>query len=380
MDWWGVIVGAVAGVLVDRLFGEVLERKGRRWLRRRRNSQTDREWANSDLNSATLQVVQTGWSGDGSFGPEAVTVLLGDDDFEAPSAIASLREVHRQEWVDAGHHDGVQVGIRSLQIQRISDEPADLRDGRSHVINIVAQRYRYFDFLATHVALLRGTTDEKKVLTPFLPHTPRPRPIDGFPNPLSVGLSLLCEDGDALVLTTRGTEVSAGGWWHGGATFNAVGEGCAPKDFRASSADGSLRCTPSDIARRGLYEELGLSDHDVNEGRLMIHTLAWAPDLLDLKFLGAFTTPIVFSELSHRYAGAPDRTEHEGLQRIDVSTGAACRALVARMREEPEAWSPEATTCTLRTLLVLGRIGPGALRGGNGRTVRAGTRPSRDAE
>ncbi|MGH3769423.1 MAG: hypothetical protein ACRDS0_20200 [Pseudonocardiaceae bacterium] len=218
-------------------------------------------------------------------------------------------------------------------------------------------RYDYFDFLATHMLRMRGTEEERAALDTLAGPASPTQLAAGFPTPCSVGLSVFCEGGTQLMLPRRTSDSGPGGLWEAGKIFNAVGENAALRDFAAANRR-SHESTPDVIARRGLYEELGLSDHEIGAATLRLHSFAWASDWRDFKFFGYLTTSLSRSEVQDRWRNAPDRSETSGFELAAWPVGSAeeCRALVSAVRDNPEEWAPEAVFCTLRSLITLRRI------------------------
>lgn len=147
------------------------------------------------------------------------------------------------------------------------------------------------------------------------------------------------------------------GHWEPGKIFNAVGENVAPRDF-VSPNTRSHDSSPEVVARRGLYEEVGLSVADVNSGTLRLHSFAWAADLLDFKFFGYLETSLSRADVQDRWRGASDRSETTGHDLVawPVETRADCRELLNALRNESAQWAPEAVFATLRSLIVLRRL------------------------
>jgi hypothetical protein len=251
------------------------------------------------------------------------------------------------------------VGISSLSIVRTSDQRSDELEGRAHRVVISAHRYRWFDFLASHQLLVLGTEHEKALLGAIVGEPDLHRTIDGFPNPCSVGLSVLCEGGMVLALGRRSTMTGSGGTWQPGKVYNAVGENATAVDF-STAFDGSLQATPDQIARRGLYQEFGFRVEDIQTSQLRIHSLAWSAELMDHKFFGFVISPLSRAETEDRWRSAPDRAELRGVDLAfrSVVSVQDCRELLKEIRNNRTDWSPEAIFCTLRTLLSLGRVDP----------------------
>ncbi|GAA1026214.1 hypothetical protein GCM10009557_03140 [Virgisporangium ochraceum] len=308
-----------------------------------------------------LRLVQEGWDQDGFFVPGTARMRL-DGRFELKDeALIRIRAAHAPAWLAQNRTDDEQVGISSFMAVRVSDEPADELRGRAHVLELKTHTYRYFDYLATH-DLLRDCAESDRAALAGVVGTPRAdAPVDGFPNPCSVGISLICEDGDYLVLTTRSRH-AAGGRQLGDKIFNAVGENVAPSDF-TPYLDGSHLATPDEVARRGLHQEVGFSGDDIQLcSKIGIHSYAWSPVIYDHKFFGLAITPLSRGEVEYRMRTAKDYlAESAGVQFHPVRTREQCSQLLRLIKEHRDQWSPEATFSTIRSLLVLRRLRPSDL-------------------
>ncbi|WP_433495483.1 hypothetical protein ACQP26_09470 [Micromonospora sp. CA-248089] len=353
MNWWDVTAGAVAGLVLQNVAYPSAQSRYERWRKRQHFRAAERASRIMEERFGSLVLVQAGWGEDGTFNHDAVTLELGGDfDINDPR-VTAIRDQHRPQWLSDGLEDGQQVGIATLRISRVSDRPEDDRAGRSHRIACQMHVYGYFSFLATHRLLLTGDAEEREVLKGIAGEPNCAEPIHGFPNPFSVGLSVFCEDGDYLALTRRTTSIGAGGDWHGGKVFNAVGENAAPRDF-SPGLDGTVRSTPYLIAQRGLREELGLPMVEIDASEIRLHSLAYAIDLRDHKFFGYVLTRLSRSDLQDAWRHAPDRTESTGsdLDFHSVQTEADTRRLLRRVVDEAERWAPEAVFCAIRSVLV----------------------------
>src|SRR5205823_176763 len=121
-----------------------------------------------------------------------------------------------------------------------------------------------------------------------------------------------CEGGDVLVLTRRTDKLATGGHWEGGKVFSAMGENATLRDFSAS-LDGTLTSTPHVVARRGLNEEMGLTERDLRSCEVCIHSFAWATDQLDFKFFGLAILEMPRLALRDRFRHAQDKSESNDL-------------------------------------------------------------------
>lgn len=364
MDWpsilVGAIIGAVGGLLVQNIAYPAAVQQISAWRDRRRIRKINTAWASLQSLIPTLHLLQVGWLPDGTFAPDQVKLRLAEP-FCLPDDVRSkVRVPHEPEWLEAGLTDGEQVGIKSFQIHRVSDDPAAVREGRAHVIEISTHVYHYFDFLATHRLLFMGTPDERQFLDAYA-GAPNPEDsIKGFPNPLSVGLSLFCETGNVLVLLVRSKAPASGGIWHGGKLFNVVGENATPSDFYPTFA-GHMESSPFHVARRGLFQEMGFSQVECETFKIVLHSLAWATDIRDHKFFGFAQTPLTASDVKYRWQHAPDRSENRDIYFVGVSSTQACLRFWAEVVSNTSEWSPEALLCTMRSLLISGKLTPSDL-------------------
>jgi hypothetical protein len=362
MDWSGVAAGAVAGLVLQNVAYPSLQLRYARWRKRRQFRNAEIAGRMMEKRFGSIVLVQAGWGNEGIFAHDAILLELGRD-FEIQNPdIQELMENRSHEWKSDGYENGRQVGISSLRISRVSDRPEDDRTGRSHRVIGRMHSYEYFEFLSTHRLLLEGSEDEKRTLFAIAGEPNCRSSIEGFPNPFSVGLSAFCEDGDYLALTRRTVSLAAGGGWHGGKIYNAVGENAAPRDFNPG-IDGVLRSSPYLIAHRGLWEELGLPAVAIDACEISLHSLAYATDLRDHKVFGHVNIPLSRGELQDAWRQAPDRSESagSGLDFHSVRTRSDAQRLLHKIADEAEEWAPEAVFCTVRSMLVRNLVTPSAV-------------------
>jgi hypothetical protein len=212
--------------------------------------------------------------------------------------------------------------------------------------------YRYFDFLATHRLLLFGNPQEQELLRQKVGEPDSLTPVPGFPTPLSVGLSLFCENGKYLVLTRRANLASNGGLWWGNSIFNAVGENMSLEKDRGGDYRGAARVSPWKTALRGLQEEIGLEDKDCSGLDVHLHSLVWDTRILDYKFFGYAVSPISRTELEQRcWTHASDRHENRELFFVECRTRKQCVNIIRTIESHRNEWSSEAILCTILSLL-----------------------------
>ncbi|WP_328476215.1 hypothetical protein OHA21_21325 [Actinoplanes sp. NBC_00393] len=352
MNWPDLAAGALIGLAVQNVAYPYLQGRYARLRKRRHFRAADRSGREVEERFSSLVLVQAGWGEDGIFAHDAVTLELGADFAIEDPAVVRIRDSRKSQWLADGYENGRQVGISSLRIGRVSDRPEDDRAGRSHRVTCRMHTYDYFDLRSTHFLLIAGTEPEKQVLSGIAGEADCQKPISGFPNPFSVGLSVFCEDGDFLALTRRTRSPGAGGDWHGGKVYNAVGENAAPRDF-SPGTDGVLRSSPYLIAKRGLWEEMGMSPVAIDKSEVHLHSLAYAVDLRDHKMFGYVLSPDSRGDLQAAWRQAPDRAESAGsdLEFHSVRTPADTQRLLRRIVDERADWAPEAVFCTTRSIL-----------------------------
>lgn len=358
------IPGFIAG-LASSAVGWGLARlgDGLRGRRRRKDTQASEDaWRRVHQAAAPLRLVQSPWSrGRTGFEPGEVLIDLAATHVCPDDVIEAILTPLQSQWTAAGHRDNEQVGVASIDVVREREE-AGGSGVAAHTLRISAKRIRYFEFLATNNFAAPAGSRADAVLRGYrsaLPATqPELSPIQEFANPLSVGLSIFCESGAQLVLATRTTRASSGGHIAPGMIFNPVGETTNPRDAVPDVSD-TPRISPWATARRALHEEMGWEREHIESCDLLLHTFAWDEMRADYKFFGAVTTPLARAKLYDLWLNAPDRHEaaelhfHEASRREDVDW------ILRYVRRSRSAWAPEATMCTLRSLLAVGRAAPG---------------------
>lgn len=358
-EWFHLVLGGAIGYFANSLLGSVsLRRTQARELARLKS--VNAAWKRFNALHPTLKLVQTGYAFDETFPEESVVMLLEPATFRLPNEIAAIRDRLSAGWQQQNLTNERKIGLKTWIQSEVSENPADVASGRNHLMKLTCHEYNYFDFLATHRRLVAGKPDEMPTLEKYLSEGDMYRSIIGFPNPLSVGLTLLCEGGRTLVLAIRSDQVQSGGDWHGGKHFNAVGENANPWDF-IKGHDGVQKASPYSVARRGLYEEVGLTGPYLNACRVHLHSFAWAEDIRDHKFFGYALTDISRSEVEHLWQSAKSRSESKKLVFFTVTSQAQAGEFWRRVLKDADSWSPEAFFSTARTLLVLGRLKPSDL-------------------
>jgi len=334
----------ILGIFLDRPWQHVFD-SFQSW-------QSNRHWtavnnAYRDIGHLTgrLEIVQLGWSA-GAFDETHVLIQL-DGKYEIPDDVFTdiLHPAH-EEWMRQGFKDNLQCGVRDLQILRTTDNP--LQSGPVHEIRILAHTYSYFESKATHFEWLSGCSHD--LLAKYAANARHDAYAQKMPTPLSVGLSLFCEDGKTLILTSRTTSTGAGGHVAGGQYFNAVSENCAPIDA-FGEVEGKMGLSIFRTATRGLLEEMGLDLRQVVGSKPVLHTLCWDKEILDYKFSGYVICPLAAEEVRDYWHHAPDKSENREFISQDVNNREATIRLIQHMQKYRENWSDEARTCTLMSLL-----------------------------
>lgn len=347
------IAGVVAGYFIEKFLDFLLIqidliRKRRTWQK------TERVWKKYQAVSFGLEVIQVGWIND-EFSEEQVIVTV-DKDFELhPEIAAKTLDIHKDEWEKSGLKNNVQFGISEIDPHRVSDEIAS--KGTSHELRIRGHTYRYFEFLSTHRLWRSGTPEEKAFLESKIDTSHYLEPVKLFPNPLSVGLSLFCENGNCLVLTKRTKLTSSGGLWSGGSIYNAVGENVALVDVEGDY-QGTTRLSIWKTAKRGLREEMGIEFFGGKKEKLVIHSLVWDNRILDYKFFGHTINGMSRAEVRRLWISAPDRHESWEITFRESSNREQCLKIVEDIVAHREEWGSECILCTIRSLSHTRKISP----------------------
>lgn len=355
MEWVLLLLGAVLGVTVDKAYDWGRRRGDVRRLAKHYRSINEKHIQIQSLSPA-LQLVQGGWDSSGFFSPGSI-VLRVHGPYRGPRQISELLERHAEQWLSSGASNLPQIGISSFRVDRISDDPTEERQGTAHRLLLQGHTYSYFEFLASHRLLLDGAEDERAMLAALDITANLDAPAPSLPTPISIGLTVIAEEGAFLILSRRATTASHAGTWAGGCVFNAVGEGAAPRDL-ASAGYGADTMSPEVTAARGLFEEIGMRAHDMVRTQVRIHSFVFDATLLDYKFFGVAETSLSANQVESRWREAQDRSEASDLISVSIKTKLECLALVEKLVAEEDEWSPEAIFCTIRTLLCLGRIRP----------------------
>ncbi len=351
------LIGAVCSLFIQ----SIIYPRFSKWILQRRNAERlaliNKRFDSFGEIFQNLKLQQAGWAQDGAFEPSTIRIELTENNYILPDQIRiNILDRYEEEWGNTASDDK-KIGVSSLMISRIIDNPEVEEKGLAQKIIITTHTYNYYSFLATHRRLAYKEPADMRILEPYLSKLVKFSPIHGFPNPLSVGLTLLCESGNILVLPIRTNKLESGGDWHGGKTFNAVGEQANISDFR-NELGGKKISDPYVIARRGLHEEMGFSQKDIDNCEIRIHSLAWASDICDHKFFGYAVTKLAENEVRNRWENSPDRHENSELHFFSVETRSMATVFWLKVLPVSESWAPEALFCTARTLALYGKLLP----------------------
>jgi len=347
------IAGAIVGYFIEKIL-DFLTLRINVASKRRHWKKSEAVWKKWQSVFKGLEVVQIGWKNH-EFTEKQVLITVDDKFKLVDDTKNNIYEKHLDSWQSSGIPNNEQIGVLSLDPHRISDKVGE--NEHSHLLRINAQSYMYYDFLSTHQILVSGTEEEKKFLGTKIkdPHYLQPLPI--FPNPLSVGLSVFCENGDFLVLTRRSKQILSGGNIWGGVIYNAVGENAVYADSDGTH-EGMCKISIWKTAIRGLQEEIGLEFEPDQSENLVLHSFVWDTRIYDYKFFGYVFTPMSRSEIYKSWLSAADRHEHWALSFHDTSTRSQCIKLVEEMVNHLSDYGSECVLCTIRSLLHSKKISP----------------------
>lgn len=350
MDWAGILVGAVIGMVLPYALSGLWHIVSS-WRERRRWSQINLGLRQVQRLLGRLEVIQMGWT-EGAFQEDDIRITL-DGRYSLPDDVRlSILEPSEGLWKQQGFRDNIQCGVHSFHIGRTTDEA--VRSGPSHEILISSHTYRYYECKATNFEWFTNGK-YREILRAYAEGAQHDAHASRFPTPLSVGLSLFCENGKSLILTHRTAMPGAGGHINPGSRFNAVGENCVPIDT-LGELEGKMRLSIFRTAARGLLEEMGLDLRQVEGGAPILHSLTWDPRMLDYKFFGYVVCALASEEVRVLWKHAADKSENRSIEVVDVCDRAAAIRLIKKMNDAEDAWSDEARLCTVMSLVHIGRI------------------------
>lgn len=343
------LAGTVAGYIVNESIDWARE-QSRSHRRKESWKVANRRWAAKRNMSSGLDVVYSDLLGTG-FSRDSVVISLRRSLQIHKEIATKVLDPNSLRWSKKGITDEIQIGAIAIDPSRVSDSA----QVESHRLAIGAREIDYFSVMATNWSLAFGAEEERDFLTKFVPSRLPLEPVPEFANPISVGLTLICEDGRILILGKRSNRPSSGGIWWPNSIYNPIGETMNPKDID-SSLDGKMGFSPWRTAERGLFEEMGWHASDIEDAYPILHSFVWDNRILDYKFFGYAVTPLSCAEIYQRWIDAPDRPESQRIDFVPIQNRAQSLELCRRIVEESEDWSSEASFCTIRTLLHLEKI------------------------
>lgn len=242
-----------------------------------------------------------------------------------------------------------QYGINSIIIHRVKDE------NNIHELRIKGQIYSFYDYLSTNRIFHLGSDDEKNLLKKFVDNPVNDHPVPYFPNPLSVGLSVFCENGDFLVLVRRSSIPASGGHHSPNTIYNAVGENMILSDSHGYTFEGDKKLSPWQTAKRGFQEEMGIAFEEKTM-TLVLHTFTWDRRILDYKFFGYVNTPLSRFDTENAWLAAPDKNENLSIEFHPCSNKEQIKAFITQLILSKGDWSDECILCTIYSLFHLKQI------------------------
>lgn len=261
------------------------------------------------------------------------------------NGLKEIRDNNSAKWLDLGLTNGGLLGLSYFCETSYNGSASELL--------LRTRETRYFDFLATHVLRISGTAKEKEFIDSIVAKNHNNSLVYGFPNPLSVGLAVFCENGDYLVSTRRSNNVKTGGLLYGGQLYCMRGSSIK-EDYQGSYLNKTG--LPYITARRGLVEEMGLSNLDISLGKLFIHTFVKDTELMDYKFLGVFITGLSSNEIYAKWESTQNRAEDSSMIFINVNTPEKRRMLIKNINTEQAAWSSVAALAIKNSLNFYGYL------------------------
>jgi len=302
----------------------------------------------------SLELVQSGWR-KGAFSESNVLITVEDQFRLNPDIKANIYEESLVKWSRQNQENNVQIGVSSLDSYRkLNSAPID-EGSSNHLLHIVSHSFKYYDFLASNQSYVNGSEHAKDLLEEKVSDRHALHPISAFANPLSVGLSILCEGGDTLVLAKRSKKISTGGSYSPNLIYNPVGEMMNPKD-EIGVQDGHVMVSPWRTATRALGEEVGWALEDIRNVDITLHSFAWDKRILDYKFFGCVVTSLAWADVWRKWETALDRHESRELFNVPIASRDQCRQVLKRISDERDAWGVEAVFCTIQSLLYLEKL------------------------
>jgi len=344
-----ILVGVAVDRIVDVLWTLMKRRRAKHELEVRWLAAFDR-WQQFDRLAPGLELVQEGWEA-GTFSERTILVTL-EGSLTTPAVVQAICREHQAAWAADKQKDNKQIGVSAFEALRTADHVVEA----GHQLVLRAHEFSYYDFLASNRRLADGTAEERQALRLLFNEVSYSKPVAGFANPLSVGLTLLCENGTCMILTERSENKSGGGAWEGGKIFNAVGETCNARDVMTGEHAGKPLISPWNTAKRGLVEEMGFSVSDLEASRIVLHSFVFDKRILDYKIFGYVLSPLSRTEVIRRWERAPDRHETKRPFWMSVPDSDAMAVIVRFLHQNRDDLTSEAGLATIRTFLLLGGL------------------------
>jgi hypothetical protein len=254
------------------------------------------------------------------------------------------------DWSNKNLQNNQLVGISKIDPFRLTE---NLEDNK-HILHISAHRYNYFDFLSTGRIYFKGSLEEKERIKDFIKFEEY-LPQEKFPNPLSIGLTLLCENEKYIVFGKRSPLPSSGGDWKPLTWFNPVGENANVSDFDGNYHRQFPKLSIWNTAKRGLYEELGIID-EISDEKVQIHSFVYDTQILDYKFFGFLNLDQSCQQIRQNWKEKSIDKEFVDLQFVEISTMKQVHSLIESFILERNMWATECVFCSIRSLLFMKKL------------------------
>ena len=298
-----------------------------------------------------LELIQYGWN-NGTFNEDQVFVTKNNEFKLSDEIREKILLKNISYWNNNSLQNNPQIGVSFIDPHRTTDEISTTTD---HELVIHGQVYNYYDFLATNQKYSIATKEELWFFNSIIKTPQSLQPVPQFPNPLSVGLSVFCEDGNLLVLTRRTMLPSSGGLHSGNLIYNAIGENMISNDTYGYKHNGFERLSPWMTAKRGMSEEMGFNFNN-KKMSLLLHTIAWDKRILDYKFFGYVITPFSKIEVEDAWQKASDKNENLELFFIDCTNQEKTHRFVKELLINKSQYASECTFCTITSLLLMNKL------------------------
>ncbi len=344
------LFGVVLGYILHTIQPFFIEKFKKRLLWRQWK-QADSTWKSYQAILSGFELIQPGWS-EGLFSEKHIVLTVEKKKMDFPLEIGKhVLDKEASTWFDLGLRNNLLIGLYDIDPFRISEDSSS----EAHRLRLRAHRYKYFQFLSTNRIFCDGNSEHNELIQKYVAKKAPLHPIPEFANPLSVGLALFCEDGMTLVLTCRTEKESSSGIWEPGAIFNAVGENMNEQD-KVGTYRGKDRFSPWKTAARGLKEEMGFKNAEIEKYDICLHSFVWDKRLLDYMFFGYVISDLSRSQIERQWLEAEDRHENKNINFVSVKDKSDCLTLLEDIKLNRDKWSLEALFSTLRTLIITRKV------------------------